>query len=186
MKKNLVYVLAPVIGVIIFAAVYWNVKSNYEAKEAAKLAREKKDKEERVLAQAKANEAAIREANAGVERRKRERAAKEEQDKKDKDARTAAVEARDKAGIDRDKFNKQVKQLETDIKTEKDTIAKLEDDKKKLNEEEAFQRIYVKQAQENAQKMIGVVEKIAAADAARAKAEAEAAANAKKKSSDNS
>ena len=183
MKKSLVYILAPVIGLIIFGAIYWNFRSGYEAKEAAKLAKIRADRDAKLLAQAKANEAAIKEANAGVLRRKAEREAKEAKDKRDHDLRQAAVDARDKANADRQKFNTQVTRLETDLKNEKDAITKLEDEKKKLTDEQAFLRVYVKQADDNVKTLKTVLDKIVAADAARAAADAAAAAAAAKKNS---
>lgn len=181
MKKSLVYVLAPIIGLIIFGAIYWNFSSGYEAKEAAKALAIKQERDAKALALAKANEQAILEANAGVERRKREREAKDAKDKKDHEIRQAAADAKEKAYVDKEKFAKQVVRLENDLKTEKDAIAKLEDDKKKLTDEQAFLRVYVKQAKDNVAQLKTVLDKIAAADAARAAAEAAAAAAAKKK-----
>ena len=177
MKKTFIYILAPIVGLIIFGAVYWNFSSGYEAKEAAKALKLKQEKDAKLLAQAKANEQAIKDANAGVLRRKAEREAKEAKDKKDHEARQAAMDAKDKAGIDANKFAKQVTRLESDIKTEKESIAKLQDERKRLIDEHAFLRIYVKQAEDNVQSLKDVLDKIAAADAARAAAEAAAAKN---------
>ena len=182
MKKSFVYFLAPIVGLIIFGAVYWNFSSGYEAKEAAKALTIKQDKEAKLMAQAKANEQAIKDANAGVARRKLEREAKEAKDKKDREIRQMAMDAKEKAWADKEKFAKQVTRLEADVKSEKDAIAKLEDDKKKLIEEQAFLRIYVKQAEDNVRTLKLTLDKIAAADAARAAAEAAAAAAAKAKS----
>ena len=182
MKKK-IYILVPLIGLIIFSAIYWNFSTGYEAKEAAKVAAEKQKKTDKLLAQAKANEQAIKEALAGQERRKAEKAAKEAKDKADHEARSAAVEAQNKADRDRQKYQRQVDRLEKDLKGEKEAIAKLEEEKKKFTDELAFLRIYVKQAEENAQSLSKILDKIAAADAARATAEAAAAAAAKKNNS---
>ena len=182
MKKNYVYVLAPLVGLIIFGAVYWNFSKGFAERESRRVAAEKQKKEDKLRAQAKANEQAIREALASQERRKAERLAKEAKDKKDHDDRQAAVEARDKANRDQDKLAKQVTRLETEVQTEKDGIAKLETDKKKLNDEQVFLRIYVKQAEDNVRNLTQVLDKIAAADVARAAAATAAAAAAKKNS----
>jgi hypothetical protein len=181
MKKSLIYVLAPLIGLIIFGAIYWNFSAGYEAKEAAKAAVIRQARDAKVLEQARANEAAIKAANEGVAKRRAEREAKEAKDKRDHEARQAAVDARDKANTDRIKFNSQVTRLENDIKTEKDAITKLEDEKKKLTDELAFLRVYVKQADDNVKTLKTVLDKIAAADAARAAADAAAAAAEKAK-----
>lgn len=184
MKKKYAYFLAPLVGLIIFGAVYWNFSKGLTARETARIAAEKKKKDDKLAQQAKDNEKAIREAVASQERRKAERAAKDAKDKADKDARAAAVEAQDKANRDQLKFAQQVERLEKDVQTEKDTITKLEGDKKKFTEEQAFLRIYVKQAEDNVRSLTQILDKIAAADAARAAADAAAAAaaNAKKNS----
>jgi hypothetical protein len=176
MKRTYVYFLPPLIGLVIFGAVYWNFSKGYAAREAERIRAEKQRKEDKLRAQAKANEQAIREAVAAQERRKAERLAKEAKDKADKEARAAAVEARDKAYRDQEKFAKQVERLEKEVQAESDAIAKLQADKKKFIEEQAFLRIYVKQAEDNVRSLNQVLDKIIAADAARAAADAAAAA----------
>jgi hypothetical protein len=182
MKKKYAYFLAPLVGLLIFGAIYWNFSKGYNAREAARLAAEKQKKEDKLRAQAQANEQAIKEALAAQERRKAERAAKDAKDKKDHDDRQAAVEAEDKANRDQQIFALKVERLQKDVQTEKDAIAKLEGDKKKLIEEQAFLRVYVKQAEDNVRSLSQILDKIAAADAARAAADAAAAAAAKKSS----
>lgn len=176
MKKTYVYFLVPLIGLIIFGAVYWNFSAGYEAKEAEKARLVKEAKAEKLRLEAKNRELAIKDAIAGQERRKKERALKEAKDRADRDAREAATEVMHKAQRDQEKFARQVERLEKEVRTEKDAIAKLDDDKKKLVEEEAFLRIYVKQAESNVRKLAEVLDKIVAADAARAAADAAAAA----------
>ena len=183
MKKSLVYFLGPIAGLIIFGAIYWNFSSGYEAKEAAKTLAVKQEKEAKLLKQAKDNEEAIKEANIAQEHRKAERAIKEAKDKADHDARQAAVDAKEKAYRDQDKYAKQVERLERDIKSEKEAIAKLEEDKKKSADELAFLRIYVRQADENVKSLKLVLDKISAADAASRAAAAAAAAEAAKNNS---
>ncbi len=181
MKKSFVYVLAPIVALIIFGAIYWNFSSGYEAKEEAKALKVKQEKEAKLLAQAKANEQAIKDANAGVLRRKAEREAKEAKDKKDHEARLVATDARDKAFADKEKFAKLVTRLENDIKNEQSAITKLGEEKKMAVEEQAFLRTYVQKAEENVKNLRQVLEKISAADAARAAADAAAARAAKNK-----
>ena len=53
MKKSLVYFLAPIVGLIIFGAIYWNFSSGYEATEAAKTLKIKQEKDAKLLKQAK-------------------------------------------------------------------------------------------------------------------------------------
>ena len=181
-KKNYIYIIAPVAGLIIFAAVYLNFARGFEKREAARVAAEKKKKEDKLLETARNNEKAIREANASAARRKAERDAKEAKENADKAARALAIEARDKADRDQRKLASQVERLEKEVQSEKDAIAKLEAEKKKSIEEVAFLKTYVKQAEDNARALNQVLDKIATADAARIQADAEAARAAKKNS----
>ena len=176
MKKNYIYFLAPLVGLIIFGAVYWNFSKGFAERETKRIAAEKKKKEDTLREQARKNEQAIREALAAQERRKAERAAKEAKDKADHDARQAAVEARDKAYRDQEKMARQVERLEKEVQVENDAIAKLQADKKKFTDERAFLQEYVKKAEENVKTLNQVLDKIIAADAARAAADAAAAA----------
>jgi len=179
MKKKYAYFLAPLIGLLIFAAIYWNFSKGLAAREAKHAAEVEQKKKDKLRAQAKANEQAVADALAGQQKRKTERAAKEAKDKKDNDERTAAVEAQGKAERDQRKLADQVKRLETELQSEKDAIGKLEADKKKSTDEKAFLIAYVRQAEDNARQLSQVLDKIAAADAARAAADAAAAANKK-------
>ncbi len=182
MKKKYAYFLAPLVGLVIFSAIYWNFSKGIAARDAAHQAAIDQAKKEKLEKQAKDNAKAFADAVATGERRKAERAAKDAKDKADKDARAAAVEARDKANRDQNKLAQQVERLEKDVQAEKDAIAKLEAEKKKSIDEQAFLIAYVKQAEDNARVLSQVLDKIAAADAARAAADAAAAAAAKKSS----
>ena len=183
MKKKYAYFLAPLVGLVIFSAIYWNFSKGIAARDAAHQAAVDQAKKEKADKQARDNAKAFAEAVATGERRKAERAAKDAKEKKDHDDRQAAVEARDKANRDQIKLAQQVDRLEKDIQTEKDAITKLEGDKKKSTDEQAFLVAYVKQAEDNARMLSQVLDKIAAADAARAAADAAAAAAAAHKSS---
>jgi colicin import membrane protein len=175
MKKTYIYFLVPLLGVIAFAGVYWNFASEFEAKEAAAKAAERQRKEEKLAQEAKDREQAIKEALAAQERRKAERAAKEAKEKADQEARQLALEARDKASREKQKLTVQVERLQKDIKTEKDAIADIQEERKHAIDEQNFLKNYVQQAQANTKSLAEVLDKIAAADAARAAAEAAAA-----------
>lgn len=179
MKKTYVYFLFPLVGLIAFAAVYWNFSQGYETRLAEKAAIVRKAKEEKLRKEQRDREVAIKDALASQERRKAEKAAKEAKDQADQEQRTLAVEAREKAQRDQQKLAQQVERLEKEVKVEKEAIAKIEEDRKRAVEEQAFLRNYVKQAQANTKSLSEVLDKIVAADAARAAADALAAAKAK-------
>lgn len=179
MKKTYVYFLVPLVGLIAFGALYWNFSSGYEAELERKALVVRQAKEGKLRQEAKDREQAIKDAVAAQERRKVEKAAKEAKEKEDQEARQLAVEARDKANRDQMKLAQQVERLEKDIKVEKDAIAKIEEDRKRAADEEAFLKTYVKQAEANTKSLTEVLDKITAADAAKAAADALAAAKSK-------
>lgn len=176
MKKTYVYFLVPIIGVIAFGAVYWNFSEGYEAKLAAKAAQAKAEKVEKLRIEAQNREQAIKDALAAQERRRAEKAARELKEKADAEARQLAVEARDKANRDQQKLSQQVDRLEKDIKIEKEAIAKIQEERRRAIDEQAFLQQYVKQAEANTRSLTEVLDKITAADTARAAADALAAA----------
>lgn len=173
MKKA--YLIFPLVALLVFFGFYWNFSSTYEAKEEAKVKALRAQKDEKMRKDAQDREKAIKEALAAQEVRKKAKAEKEAKDRADHEARQLAVEARDKASREQQKFERQVEKLQKEIKLEQDAIAKIEDDKKKAIEEQAFLRTYVKQAEANVASLRVVLDKIAAADAA-AEAAAKAAA----------
>jgi colicin import membrane protein len=179
MKKTYVYFLVPILGLVAFAAVYWNFNRTYEAKLADRQRVIREQKEEKLRLEAKSREKAIQDALAAQEKRKAEKAAKEAKDQKDQEERQAAIEASRKADRDQQKLSLQVKSLQEQIKTEKDAIAKIQEEQKLAIEEQAFLKNYVKQAQSNQKSLNEVIDKIVAADAAKAAADALAAAKAK-------
>lgn len=178
MKKTYVYFLVPLIGLIIFGAVYWNFSAGYEAKEAMKVNRAKKERQDKLLAEAKNREIAIADALKGQELRRKQKEQKDAKERADRDARELAIEAQRKAHDDETKFKKQVDRLKAEIKAENEAIAKLQEEKKKYESEEAFLRSYVKLAEANVKELMKVLDRIADADkkwAEAAKAAADAA-----------
>lgn len=179
MKKTYVYFLVPILGLVAFAAVYWNFSQGYEARLAEKQRIIRQQKEDKLKVEAKNREKAIQDALAAQERRKAEKAAKEAKEQKDQEERQAALEARNKAERDQQKLSNQVERLQKEVKVEQEAIAKIEEDRKRAQEEQAFLKEYVRQAQVNTKSLSEVLDKIVAADAARAAADALAAAKAK-------
>ena len=182
-KKNYVYFVAPLFGLIVFAAIYWNFDSKYEAKQVAIADAAKKAKKDKVDAANRDRQKAFDEATAANERRKKEKEAKEKADAEKADARDASLEQRNKALRDANNLSQKIDRLNKEVDATKKEVAAVEEDKKKAVAEQAFQKTYVKQAQDNAKSLESVLQKIKEADdaAAAAKAAAEAAAKAAKK-----
>jgi hypothetical protein len=184
MKKNYVYFIAPMAGLAVFVGIYWQYASGYDArmvemrrKEAEVVqAKLDKDAKERV----KAAEAAF----ASQEKRKADKKIKDAKDASDKEAREQATQNMRKAQNDAGKLVTRVKSLTKEIDAEKKEIAQLEEDKKTLLAEQAFQRQYVKEAEAHVTALLGTLDQIAVADKKwedAVKEQAKAAAEAAKK-----
>lgn len=180
--KKATYFIFPAIAMLVFFGFWWNFRSEYAAKEQAKVRAVRMEKEEKLRKEAQDRELAIKNAYAEQARRKKAKEEREAKDRADREARQAAVEARNKSYRDRDKLEKQVERVTGEVKVEKELIAKLDEQKRKLVDEEKFLRTYVTLAEANAKSLSDLIDEIAKADAARASAEAAAAAAARNKS----
>lgn len=179
MKKNYVYFLPPLIAVIIFGAVYWNFLSGYEKEQDRRALAIKTAKMEKLQEQERDKKKAYDEAIEAQARRKKEKEEKDAKEQADRDARQLAEDNLKQALRDEVKLADKVKALNKEIEATKKEVAEVEDNKKKAVDEEAFQRLYTKQAEANQKSLIAVLEKIQKADddaAAAAKAAAAAAA----------
>lgn len=182
-KKNYVYFVVPLLGLIVFAAFYWNFDSQYEAQQAQVIATAKKAAKDKVDAANRDRQKAFDEATAANDRRKKEKEAKEKADAEKADARDAALQDRNKALRDASNLTQKIDRLTKEVEATKKEVSAVEEDKKKAVAEQAFLKTYVKQAQDNAKSLESVLQKIKEADdaaVAAAKAAAEAAKAAKK------
>lgn len=185
MKKSYIYFLLPLAALIVFAAAFfWPAHKSFEQREADKVRLVREAKEAKLKKEAQDREVAVK---AAVELQEKRRAEKKERDAKEareKEEREKARQAREKAGRDAAKFEDTVKRLTKEIETEKKEIAEIVQERKRVTDEQAFLREYVKKAETNQRTLMGVLERIEAADkAAEAAARAaEAAAKAAKKS----
>jgi len=182
MKKTYVYFLVPLVGLVIFGAIYWNFSSGYD-KHLQDLADAAKEAKQKKLEQSnQEKKKAYDEAVASSEHRKQEKAAKEKKDAEDAEAREQAMEARSKAQRDAFSLTQKIDRLTKDVEAAKKEIADIQDEKTKAIAEQAHLRTLVQMAQENAKGMQAVLQKIKDADdAAIAAAKAAAAAAAAKK-----
>ncbi len=182
-KKNYVYFIAPLLGLIVFAALYWNFDSKYEAKQTAIAQAAQKAKKDKVDAANRDRQRAFDEATAANEKRKKDKEAKEKAEAEKADARDAAIQDRNKALRDASNLSQKIDRLNKDVEAGKKEVSAIDEDKKKAVTEQAFLKTYVKQAQDNSKSLENVLQKIKEADdaiAAAAKAAADAAKAAKK------
>ena len=178
MKKA--YIIFPALALLVFIGFWWNFRVEYQAKEHAKVEAVRQARLDKLKKEADDRALAIKNAYAEQERRKKAKAERDAKDLADREARQAAFEARNKSMRDRDKLEKQLERVTAEVATEKELIAKLEEQQRKLVDEEKFLRTYVVMAEANAKSLADLIDEIAKADAAQAAAEAAARAAAKK------
>ena len=181
MKKNYVYFIAPLAGLAVFTGVYWQYSAGFEARMAAMQRKEFEAIQAKLNQDAMNREFAAKSAFAAQEKRKADRKAKDAKDAADKDARDLATQNMRKAQNDTGKLNTRTKQLTKDLDLVKQQIAKLEEDKKFLVAEEAFQREFVNQAKTNVTGLLATLDKVTEADKKWEDAAKEAAKAAAKK-----
>lgn len=179
MKKA--YFLVPFIGVIVFGVFYWNAQSNLAAKEAAEKHHREEIKQKKLQDEVAARQKAYEAAVVQAELRKKQKAEREAKEQADREAREALVAEREKMFREQEKLARQIERQNKDLSTEKEEIAKIEEQKRSYLAEQEFLKSYVHQAETNQKSLEDVLNKIAAADKAAADA-AKAAAAAKAKS----
>jgi hypothetical protein len=113
---------------------------------------------------AKNRQIAAEAAFKAQEKRKADKKVKDLKDAADKDARDLATQNMRKAQTDANKLTTRVKGLTKEIDAEKKEIAKLEEEKKSLAAEQAFQRQYVKEAEAHVAALLATLDQIAVAD----------------------
>lgn len=160
MKKNYVYIIAPVAATAIFLGFYVKYSASYDERITEMHRKELETAQAKLNEDAKNREIAAKAAFASQEKRKAEKKAKDEKDARDKDARDVAQQNMRKAQRDAQKLNDRVKGINKDIDAEKKEIAKIEEERKALAAEQAFQRQYVKLAETNVQSLTTVLDKI--------------------------
>ncbi|MFT3782781.1 MAG: hypothetical protein QM790_12275 [Nibricoccus sp.] len=178
MKKF--YVIFPAIGLVIFAALFWNFNREFDANEKAKQKQKTEELEKKRLADFEAKKKAVEEAISQQETRKREREAKAKKDAEEKQQQQDLHDQAEKARDDRDVLARQVDRLRIEIGVEETALKKLASEKANLIAEDEFLQKYVKAAEDNQKNLEKLLTKIDEVDKAAAIA---AAQNANKKKS---
>lgn len=179
---NKIYILVPLIGMLLFGAYYTSFSKGYQAeKDRQKQVADAAIKAKKEL-DLKNREVAYKAAIDAAAARKIERDKKEQVETAKKEARLQAEELRQKTFDDRKLLREQVDRLKKEVAAVQAEIAKFEEEKKNRGNELVFLKEFVVKAESNQKYYYDLLDKIAAADAAKAKAEAEAALAAKKTS----
>lgn len=177
---NKVYIIFPLICTLIFGGFYYSFDKGYEQKQAEIKAKADADLKAKAAKDVADRATAI---TAAVESAKKREAERKERDRIAEEKATARQDAEDrrqKTYDERNRARDQVGRLKKDLDEVKGTFGKLEDDKKKSLDEQAFLKTYVKQAEANVKYYYDLLEKIDAAEKAKAAQAAAAAAAAKK------
>jgi ABC-type multidrug transport system fused ATPase/permease subunit len=181
MKKSKIYFIVPIIALAAFFAYYLQFSSEYEAKQAAVVAKDKAVKAEKIRVENELKEKAVDEAIEQQKVRKLERLEREAKEQKQKDDREYAKLGAEKADQEQQKLQRQAEKLTHDVAAVKAEIEKIQADTKRSVEEEDFLKEYVAKAMANQAHLTQVLQKIVDADAAAVRAAAIAAAEAAKK-----
>jgi hypothetical protein len=182
MKKKYIYMLVPLCGVIVFCLFYIPFANHYADLQVQKHKEEIKERDDKLQKEADDRIKESQLANEAAEKRKAEHAAKLAREKAEEDALAAADAARVKAHNDEQKYKQQVADLTKAIKLEQAAVAALQATKEDTLKEQDFLKSYVQQAEDNRQKILGLLDKLAAAEMAEKAREDEAI----KKASNNS
>ena len=181
-QKKYVYFIAPIVGTIAFAAVYWNYVAGHDARIKAMEDHKRQLREAEVAKENADKKIAYEEAMKTKTAREKEKAEKAKHDQQEKDDAEAASQALDKARADAQHQANNLEHIKAEVKAAHEEIDKIKKTQEASLKEEQFLKDYVIKVQADAHKLDSVVEKIAAADDAAAKAAAAAAKAAKKES----
>lgn len=177
---NKVYIIVPLICTLIFGAFYYSFDKGYAAKQAKIAAAAEAELKAKAAKDIADRAAAIEAAVEAAKKREAERKERDRIAELKATARQEAEDRRQKTYDERNRARDQVVRLKKDLEEVKGTFGKLEEEKKKHTDEQAFLKTYVKQAEANVKYYYDLLEKIDASEKAKAAAAAAAAAAAKK------
>lgn len=164
MKKNYVYVVAPLAGLLVFSGVYLKWSGNYELRVAEIKRVEREKLQAKLDAEAADKLKAVTEAKEAQDRRKAEKLAKEQKDAEDTARRERAIQARNKALREADKVVAQAKRLAKDVDDQKKEIDTIKQDTVRSRAEQAFLQVYVKKSEANSKELVATLDRITEAD----------------------
>lgn len=158
MKK--VYFFAPLLALLAFVGVYLSHRSELKEREAAKAAADEAALKEKTEKEFEARKAAMADAIAQAELRKKEKDAREAREKAEREERAVAIDARDKAYRDQEKIVRQIEKLKKEIEAEQAEIAKLAAALRQAESEKAFLVDFTIKAQANVQALQALLTKL--------------------------
>jgi len=172
---NKAYVIWPLAGLLVFGAFYWNFSKEYALKQQKAEQAIQDAKREKTRKELESRKKAIEDAIEAQKKRMADREAKEKKEEEEKAIRAALMDRRTKAYDDVNRrLRPQLERLKGDADEIKQELAKLDLEKKTYGDEEAFLRVFVRQAETNVKTYYNLLDQLAAAEKARADAEAAA------------
>ncbi len=172
---NKAYIIGPFVGLLVFGAIYLNFSKEYAVKQQKAEQAIQDVKREKTRKELESRKKAIEDAIEAQKKRMADRAAKEKKEEEEKAIRAALMDRRTKAYDDVNRrLRPQLERLKGDADEIKQELAKLDLEKKTYGDEEAFLRVFVRQAETNVKTYYNLLDQLAAAEKARADAEAAA------------
>lgn len=157
---NKAYFLAPLVLLLVFTGLYASHRGGMKQREAEKAAAAQAALVAKNEAEAAARKAAMADAIAQAEQRKKEKDAKAAKEAAEKEVRQLAIDARDKAFRDQERSLRQLERLKKDIEAEQAAIAKLAAAQKAAEAERAFLQDFVAKSQANVQSLQSLLAKL--------------------------
>lgn len=168
MKK--IYVLAPVVALGVFSAVWWNHGSAREARLAAHRGREEALRQQKLREAADARTKAMADATVAREARAREQAEKAQREERWKALRLAEEQRSLAAGAKAQALRTRLEQSRAELDRVEAGIARGEERARELGGEERFLADCVRRAEENRASYLALLERFEAAERASAAA----------------
>jgi len=155
-----IYALAPLVGLLLFGSYYWKHARLHEARmtEIARL--EDIAKQARRAEQGAARTKAEEQARITIAQRKQEREEKDRLEEAQKQARLGLEQRRNAAMEQARKLRPQIDRLRSDLQTIDAAIARSEERKRELQQEQTFLTGYVKEAEANRNTFYGLLQKL--------------------------
>lgn len=158
--SNKAYFIAPLAALVVFSGVYASHRSGLKEREAAKAAAAKAELVAKNEAEQAARKAAMAEAIALAEQRKKEKERREAREAAERAERQVALDARDQAYREQEKLGRQIERLKKDIEAEEAVIARLEVARKEGETEKAFLADFVAKSRANVKALETLVAKL--------------------------
>jgi hypothetical protein len=157
---NKAYFIAPILLLIVFSGFYGVHRGGYQEREAEKAAIAAAELKAKNEADLEARRAAMADAIAAQEQRKKEREEKAAREAAEREIRQTAIDARDRAFREQERSARQIERVKKEIEAEQAALEKLAAAQKEAAAEKAFLQDFVVKAQANVQALQTLLTKL--------------------------